>query len=254
METTGSKLFKYRGQIPVIIFIAAIPILFVTPFNKLLCVNNYPNSPFCISAIIISAIITFLGLSLRAYTVCTTPKGTSGRNTSKQVADSLNTKGMYSVVRHPLYFANYLIWAGILVFTMNPFAFAIVSLVYWIYYERIMMTEEAFLRQKYGQEFEDWSQKVPAFFPKISIFQNGMLDFSLKTFIRREYATILSTLVSFLIVDYLNRYIFDIQNGISTFQFFTPMFWITVVYIAIALIIKYLKHRTDVLKADKNRD
>ena len=61
-----------------------------------------------------AGLLTLSGLALRAYTVCTTPKGTSGRNTARQVADHLNTKGIYSVVRHPLYLANYLIWAGIL--------------------------------------------------------------------------------------------------------------------------------------------
>ena len=34
-------------------------------------------------------------------------KNTSGRNTHDQVADSLNTSGIYSIVRHPLYVGNF---------------------------------------------------------------------------------------------------------------------------------------------------
>lgn len=249
MESTGSKLFKYRGQIPVLIFLCAIPILFVSNSNLYSYILS-DNTPV-ICAAVVSLLFIVAGLALRAYTVCTTPKGTSGRNTKGQVANVLNTKGIYSVVRHPLYLANYLIWAGLLVYTLNIFAFLIVSLVYWIYYERIMLAEESFLRQKFGEQFEEWSRKVPAFVPRLSGFEPGMLQFSFKTFIRREYATLMSTIVSFTVIDYLVQYLIH-RPDFS----FTPRisFWVTVVYTCIAVIIKIIKHRTHLLDADSSRD
>ncbi len=57
-------------------------------------------------------VISFFGLALRVIVVGHAPYGTSGRNTREQVADTLNTTGMYSIVRHPLYLANYLIILG----------------------------------------------------------------------------------------------------------------------------------------------
>lgn len=254
MESTGARLFRYRGQIPVLIFIAAVPALFLAPFDTMFHIDAYPASAFCVCAAALSAALILMGLALRAYTVCTTPKGTSGRNTAKQVADSLNTTGIYSVVRHPLYLANYLIWAGILVLTMNPFAFVIVSLAYWIYYERIMMAEENFLRGKYGSDFEEWAQRVPAFIPKPSLYKKGMLDFSLKTLIRREYATVMSAVVACLAVDYLNRIVFSLHHEDFTLGISTPMLWITAAYAVIALVVKFLKHKTSLLNADSNRD
>ncbi|MGB8874133.1 MAG: hypothetical protein WCC75_12145, partial [Desulfobaccales bacterium] len=41
------------------------------------------------------------------------PRGTSGRNTQGQVAETLNTTGIYSLVRNPLYLGNFLIWLGL---------------------------------------------------------------------------------------------------------------------------------------------
>lgn len=57
--------------------------------------------------------VSLFGLLIRAVTIGFTPKGTSGRNTKEgQVAEVLNTKGIYSVVRHPLYLGNYFMWLG----------------------------------------------------------------------------------------------------------------------------------------------
>jgi protein-S-isoprenylcysteine O-methyltransferase Ste14 len=260
MEATGAKLFKYRGQIPVLIFALSLPILFFTN-DKLYDSINFHwgwGGPLYTICTIVSLLLVFAGLALRAYTVCTTPKGTSGRNTAKQVADHLNTKGIYSVVRHPLYLANYLIWAGLLVYTMNIFAFVTVSLVYWIYYERIMMAEEAFLRSKYGDEFEEWAAKVPAFIPKWSLYEPGMLQFSWKTLIRREYATFMSVLVSYTVLDYA---LFEriVMQNLEHPEMDDPAYAyfflnLTIAYAVIALIIKLIKHKTTWLDATPDRD
>lgn len=260
MEATGAKLFKYRGQIPVLIFVLALPLIWLTNetlYSQLrwdLNVGAHTVQTICT---VCGILLSLCGLALRAYTVCTTPKGTSGRNTASQVANTLNTKGIYSVVRHPLYFANYLIWAGILIFSMNAYAFIIVSLIYWFYYERIMMAEEAFLRGKFGNEFEEWASRVPAFFPKWSLYEGGMLEFSWKTFIRREYATWLSTILAYLVVDY--NLFWRIWG--PTYPDFTifdaplrPSFYIAAGYTIIALIIKLIKHKTTWLDATPDRD
>jgi len=254
MEANGAKLFKYRGQIPVLIFVLALPLLWFT--NNNIYVWDTWGSPLMIVCTVCAAVLTFAGLALRAYTVCTTPKGTSGRNTARQVADHLNTKGIYSVVRHPLYLANYLIWAGLLVFTMNPVVFIIVSLVYWIYYERIMLAEEAFLRGKYGDEFEQWAARVPAFLPKWSLFEGGMLQFSWKTLVRREYATLMSVLVSYTVVDYILFHLIIVRNcpGDCCLTGERPMLWITLAYTVLALLIKLIKHKTHWLDATPDRD
>ena len=256
MEESGAKLFKYRGQIPVLFFVLALPLLWLTRHSF----YHYDTwwSPLMLACTICAGILTLSGLALRAYTVCTTPKGTSGRNTARQVADHLNTKGIYSVVRHPLYLANYLIWAGLLVFTMNICVFLIVSLVYWIYYERIMMAEEAFLRSKYGDEFEQWAAKVPAFIPKWSLYEGGMLQFSWKTFIRREYATIMSVIVSYTVLDYILYYLIVFRNageGVHCcINWIRPTLYIVIAYTIVALLIKLIKHKTNWLDATPDRD
>ena len=172
-EKSGNVLFKYRGQIPILIFVLSLPILAGTNQHLYAQLADGQCVTLRVTLMIIAFILSIAGLVLRAYTVSTTPKGTSGRNTEKQVAKHLNTQGIYSIVRHPLYLANYLIWAGLLVFSMNIYAFIIVSLVYWLYYERIMFAEEAFLRSQFGRDFENWAASVPAILQNFTLFHKG---------------------------------------------------------------------------------
>lgn len=206
---------------------------------------------------VIAILLALCGLVLRAYTVSTTPKGTSGRNTGGQVAKSLNTKGIYSVVRHPLYLANYLIWAGVLVYTLNIWAFLIVSLVYWLYYERIMMAEESYLRANFGEEFEAWAARVPAFVPQFSLFEKGGMTFSFKTFLRREYATIFSTVFAFTVTDYLMFVLTFVQfcpSPLSAAEWARPSLYVLAVCLVITLVLRTLKHHSSILKKEIDRD
>ena len=57
-----------------------IPFLYYTPNNDL--VDQFWN--------VISVLVSILGFVIRFYTIGTTPKGTSGRNTKNQIADFLN--------------------------------------------------------------------------------------------------------------------------------------------------------------------
>ncbi len=111
--------------------------------------------------------ISLTGLAMRAYIVGCAAPGTSGRNRGAQVAESLNTTGAYSLVRHPLYFANAIMWLGPLLYPRSFWPALVLVLVFWLYYERIMFAEEEFLRGKYGQAFLDWAARTPAFLPKL---------------------------------------------------------------------------------------
>ena len=111
-EKQGNFLFKYRGQFPVLLFILSVPFIYLTDYTL---INYKEYDVFLFTAISISV----LGFLVRFYTIGTTPKGTSGRNTKEQVADVLNSSGMYSMVRHPLYLGNYLIWLGISLASFN---------------------------------------------------------------------------------------------------------------------------------------
>ncbi len=238
LENDGNWLFKRRGQIPVLLFILAIPAVYVM---------NYEDfDPTLVTFINYSAaILSVLGAIVRAYTIGTTPRGTSGRNTQEQVAESLNTSGIYSMVRHPLYLGNYLMWIGIVLFTRNIEFTIIVSLLYWIYYERIMFAEERFLERKFGDIYLDWSKKVPAFLPAFSQFQKSETSFSMKSVLRREYSGILATVFGFLYVEFLMSW-FRWQ----TISLGKNLIYLFIATLLITIVLRTLKHSTKVLEEE----
>ena len=132
--------------------------------------------------------VAMAGQKVRGLCVGFTPRGTSGRNTKEgQVAESLNTLGMYSMCRHPLYLGNLLMWLGIVMY-MGHLWFAVAFLlVYALYYERIMFAEEQFLRGKFGQAYLDWAAGVPAFWPALGRWKSPEVGFSLRNVLKREY-------------------------------------------------------------------
>lgn len=190
----------------------------------------------------LSIIFVALGFLIRAYTIGTTPRGTSGRNTRQQVAETLNTSGIYSIVRHPLYLGNYLMWAGLALFTFNLWYFLIISLIFWIYYERIMFAEEMFLQRRFGNLFTEWASHVPAFFPRLGLFRSPSMPFSFKSVLRREYSGVLAVVSVYFALDYFREWIHYGNLLHARFSLYA-----LIVALLLAVILRTLKHNTHLL-------
>src|SRR6187431_3684361 len=106
LERQGTWLFRWRSYLPLVL-VAFFAIAFRGyrwPFESYARYALWAELCFGVS---------FLGLACRCLTIGFAPWGTSGRNTKEQIADQLNTTGMYSFVRHPLYLGNFLIGLGV---------------------------------------------------------------------------------------------------------------------------------------------
>ena len=239
-EKQGNFLFKYRGQIPVLLFLLAIPFIYLTDYSLIL-----EHQRFYLFNIGLSFAI--IGFFIRFYTVGSTSKGTSGRNTEKQVADTLNTSGVYSIVRHPLYLGNFLIWIGIIITTMNIYFIIISTLLFWIYYERIMYAEEVFLSKRFGEKFVNWSLSVPAFIPSFKKITYSSNHFSFISILRREYSSVLAATIGFSYIDLL--VMFFNTNNIS---FVNINEYILISIFIIVLLLKFFKKYTNLIH-EKNR-
>lgn len=257
LENNGNKLFKKRGIIPFYILLLALPILLFGNSSFYESISpEFGETVLKPIVLVVSLLISMIGLVIRCYAIGTTPHGTSGRNTDKQVAKQLNTKGIYSIVRHPLYLGNYLMWAGFLVFSFDILLFIIVSLVFWLYYERIMFAEERYLEKQFGNSYLDWSRKVPAFLPAFRQFEKSEIPFSLKTILRREYSGVFAMTLIYTIIDYITAFKFEALTITDRFPFI-PLrisFYVLIMMLLVMLTLRTMKHHTKILDRVEGRD
>ena len=187
-------------------------------------------------------IVGLFGLIFRIFVVGHTPQNTSGRNTREQIADVLNTTGWYSVVRHPLYLGNYIMGLGVSLFPFVWWLPMIYTLAFALYYERIMAAEEDFLRSKFGEDFENWSEITPGFFPDFSKWDSPELKISFKNILRREYSSLFALIFSFTVLDLIGNYL--VVQRLYVVPLWNILFWTT---LAVYLILRFLKRHSNFL-------
>jgi len=113
----------------------------------------------------------------------------------------LNTSGIYSVVRHPLYIANTMTMVGLAMFPGRWALPVIVLLASVLYYERIAMREEAFLDTQFGDAFREFTNRVPAIVPRFSNHTPSTRAFSVMRALEREFNGILAIAASLYLLD-----------------------------------------------------
>jgi len=182
LKTQGDFLFKNRSYLPLIILVIGLSVFIHSEYQNKIIDNRIPE---LFNYIWLS--ISLFGLYIRVVTVAHTPKNTSGRNTKEgQIAEQLNTTGIYSIVRHLLYLGNFFMWLGVAMLTNNTWFVIAFILLYAFYYERIMYAEESFLIQKFGDTYLDWAKNTPAFIPSFKYYQKAKYPFSIKKALKKE--------------------------------------------------------------------
>ncbi len=228
-EKSGNWLFRWRSYLPLLLL--SLIIFALRDFKTVYC-NEFFDKTWELLCLFISLI----GIGIRVYSVSCVPKGTSGRNTKSQVAETLNTTGVYSVVRHPLYLGNFLIYIGIMASVRSLWALLVAVLLFWLYYERIMFAEEEFLRKKFDETYLAWSERTPAFFPNFKNWKSPHREVNWLAGIGSEYATFFAALASFTVLDFLKRGV--AQGYFSLDKMWTSIFGAGLFFYIICRLIK----------------
>jgi protein-S-isoprenylcysteine O-methyltransferase Ste14 len=220
LRSNGEWLFRWRSYLPLVLFALVFPAMVVSRQGT--AHGSWLGwDLFCLA-------VGLAGEAVRVLTVGFVPRGTSGRNTHGQVAEALNTTGMYSLVRHPLYLGNFLMWMGPALLPANGWLATTVVLAFWLYYERIMFAEEEFLRGAYGEPYVRWASRTPPFVPRLSAWRPPSLPFSLRTVLRRELSSVFGLVSAFTVLELAGDYG---AHG----RFYPDPLWLLVFGISLAL-------------------
>lgn len=240
LEKQGALLFKWRSYFPLLL----LPLFFLALKNSEFIERIFGDDIGDLWESI-AIVVSFSGLAIRCFTVGYVPRGTSGRNTQSQVAEILNTTGMYSITRNPLYLGNFVIMFGITLFMQVWWLALVVWIGFWLYYERIIFTEEEYLRRKFNGQFIEWAQKTPTIIPNFRNWRKPSLPFSFKTILRREFSTYFAIVAVYFFIE-IAETIF-IQKRFVVGNSWLIFFFVSLAIYFILLILKKKTHVLDVV-------
>jgi protein-S-isoprenylcysteine O-methyltransferase Ste14 len=242
MERSGNWLFKGRSYFPLALYgliIVVIGLEWDSHFREF----DATSASICLA-------VSMFGLLIRSLTIGYTPRGTSGRNTKDgQIAEVLNSKGMYSLVRHPLYLGNFFMWLGIMIYVGNVWFTIVCCLLYWLYYERIMFAEEAFLRKRFGDAYLAWSEYTPAFWPRSLKWKGPDVSFSMRNVLKREYNGFFAVFVSLMAISVGKNFVH--QDATTIDNLLNPFWmWSTAGAFVVFIVLRSLKRYSRVLHVE----
>jgi protein-S-isoprenylcysteine O-methyltransferase Ste14 len=195
MERSGHWLFRYRNHLPLLL----VPLVVLALGQSEGLERTFGQSAENVWEAVCFA-IALTGLAIRCLVVGYCPPGTSGRNSQAQRALSLNTRGVYSMMRHPLYLGNLLIIIGAVSLVEVWWLIALVALGFWLYYERIIVAEEAFLAERFGDRYREWAAVTPVFVPALRRWRAPRRAFSVKKVLANESPTLAQIVVVFTLI------------------------------------------------------
>jgi protein-S-isoprenylcysteine O-methyltransferase Ste14 len=245
MVRQGGLLFRWRSFLPLVL----IPVV-IAALAEADSFDSWLGDQGEEFWVVFCFIIAISGQTIRPFVVGYAPSGTSGRNTREQRADELNTSGLYSICRHPLYLANFTVFAGILLAVQVWWLVLVGVLAYWVYYERIAAAEEAFLHEKFGQPFVDWAAVTPAFIPAVRRWRPSDRSFSWKTVLRREPYGYFAIIAVFFVIEVVSDLVVEGDPLVQWLH--TDVLWPVLFAVGgmVFLTLRFLKKKTNLFSTD----
>ena len=184
MITIGNFFFKYRN----FLFIFLYLLLFI-PSQKLFSARSFGPS-FWLYPLILGLLVTVSGQLIRGATIGLAYIIRGGRD-GKVYAEELVTQGIFNHCRNPLYVGNILMLLGVGILSNSLIYVLVVMPMFMVIYHAIVLAEENFLQQKFGDKFNAYCRRVNRWMPSLSNLSNTFksMEFKAKRWLLKEYNT-----------------------------------------------------------------
>lgn len=184
MIAIGNFFFKYRNFLFIFLYLA----LFIPSpqiFRESTIGEHYYLYP-----LVIGLLITVFGQLIRGVAISLAYIVRGGRD-KNVYADDLVTEGFFNHGRNPLYVGNILMLVGVGIL-MNSVIFMCIFIPLFLFiYQAIVLAEENFLRNKFGDQFDAYCARVNRWWINFSGIGNtiGSMAFNGKRWLIKEYNT-----------------------------------------------------------------
>ncbi|MCW3117217.1 MAG: S-isoprenylcysteine methyltransferase [Chitinophagaceae bacterium] len=203
MVKLGNFLFRNRnGLFPIFYLMLFVP-------SKLVFHNP-------VTAMVIGFSVTLVGQLVRIATIGLVYIMRGGRN-RRVYAEELVTTGIFAHCRNPLYVGNILILAGLGI-ASNSLIFMVVFLpLFLLFYQAIVMAEENFLENKFGEQYRDYRRKVNRWIPNLRGISKTIssMEFNWKRVVIREYNSTYIWMTGAVLIIVKHFYLHDEQFDLT---------------------------------------
>jgi protein-S-isoprenylcysteine O-methyltransferase Ste14 len=243
MVELGRFLFRHRGVVFTAIVLGVL--LFSTPRYLL------GHAGLDGRMDVLGVLVALLGLAVRAVTIGYEYIVRGGRN--RQVyADHLVQGGIYAHTRNPMYLGNGLLILGWALIVNAPQFYLIALPLTLLFYAAIIAAEEAYLREKFGAEFEAYCARVNRILPRLTGFRSSVEDmrFNWRRVLVKDYNTMFLSvlLLAGLVIwdDFVIQGEAQLPSRAEALVFLVP-------WVALYLVVWRMK-KTRRLEADRTQD
>ena len=187
MSNISNIFFKYRSYTPI-------------PFLLLMVIFAEPS----VMSMIIGFAIAISGELIRYWGVSWA--GSETRTTGGVGGTYLIISGPFAFVRNPLYVGNILLYIGIgiMSWSLFPYLQMVALLFFAMQYHFIVLGEEKYLKEKFGETYSNYVKNVPRFIPRFRSYKHSTLEqppYNPKAGVKSEKRTLQAfILVSLIIV------------------------------------------------------
>lgn len=184
MVQIGNFFFRYRNALFIFLYL----LLFI-PSPALFGPDIF-GKQYWYWALITGLTVTVTGQLIRGATIGLAYIIRGGKN-RKIAADDLVTDGIFRHCRNPLYMGNILMLLGVGILSNSLIYVGIVMPVFIFIYYAIVLAEENFLKNKFGEHFTAYCGKVNRWIPSFTDLRAtfGRMKFNWKRWILKEYNT-----------------------------------------------------------------
>jgi protein-S-isoprenylcysteine O-methyltransferase Ste14 len=243
MVKLGRFLFHHRGVVFTAIVLGVL--LISTPRHVL---DSARLDPWMDA---LGVFVALLGLSVRAVTIGYEYIVRGGRN--RQVyADHLVQGGVYAHTRNPMYLGNGLMILGWALIVNAPEFYLVALPLTMLFYAAIIAAEEAYLRDKFGAEFDAYCANANRILPKLTGFRKSVedMEFNWRRVLVKDYNTMFLSVLLLAVLVHWDDFMIQGPSALPSSEL---VLMVVLPWLALYLFVWRLK-KTRRLEADRAQD
>jgi len=195
----GNFFFRYRNVLfPLIFAVGALTIRPKIMFDSVVADRILVTT---------GLIVALLGQAVRLITIGFEYIHRGGKD-GQVYAGRLVRGGVYGITRNPMYVGNGMIAIGMTMHFGSPLGYIILIPFFLFVYQAIVAAEETYLRNKFGDEYDDYERSVNRYVPALSRVRESFagMRFDWRRSIKKDLGTVVGLIIGLIMLPVWRAY------------------------------------------------